>query len=394
MSGGAKIPNAPNLSGNVAQANQTAATATSDASQQMNTAKLYNDNAQKNLSNVTNTSNSMASQIGQQASQNISQYGSTFAPLQAEQAQQAQAYGGTANVQRLQGMAVAGANTADQAARSNSAAALASEGVDPASIHGGALDRQAGVAGAGQVAAAGTQSAVNTMNTGNQLVSQANQLGMQVGQQGTQGAATAANTVQQGQQGINQTNSAGISNLGAAANYLNVGTNANSSAGNLANTQYQDQAEQQKMEQAQQNSTMAGIGSVAGAAGMFMAGGGIVTKPIGGANLAGHMMGPMAHSGLPVVHGAVRPRQAIPMSFEPMDAGGPITAKGALPPGTFGATTDRKLIAATPGEFMMPKDVVTHLGTEKLHKMIDKTREDANKRRAIPIPYQPHMSNP
>ncbi len=392
MSGGAKIPSAPNLSGNVATGNQTAATATSDAQQQLNTAQQYNNNAQKNLANVTNTSNSMAGQIGSQATQNMSTYGSSFVPLQAQQAQQAQTYGGTANIQKLQGQAVAGANTADQAARSNSAAALASEGVDPASVHGAALDRQAGVVGAGQVAAAGTQSAVNTTNIANAMTNSANNLGLQVGAQGTSGAATSAGTAQAGQLGVNQTNSSGISNLGAANQYLNTATGANNGAVNAADAGYGMQQKQYGMQQSANNSNVAGVGSLVGAAGMFMEGGGIVGQHFGGIGPGGHMALPMAHSGLPVVKGSVRPRQAIPMSFEPMDLGGPVTSQGALPAGTFGSTTDRKPAMLTPGEFVMPKDIVQHLGTEKLHKMIDSTREKANLRRAIPVPHAPHMS--
>jgi hypothetical protein len=46
----------------------------------------------------------------------------------------------------------------------------------------------------------------------------------------------------------------------------------------------------------------------------------------------------------------------------------------------------------TPGEFVIPQDVVQHIGSEKLHKLVDKTREDANKRRAIPVNHPPHMS--
>jgi hypothetical protein len=232
------------------------------------------------------------------------------------------------------------------------------------------------------------------MNTADALVNQANQLGMQVGQQGMAGAASAANTAQQGQAGINSTNATGISNLGAANSYLNTGTNANNSAVGANQAQFQDQQQQYTDQSAQDNAAMGAIGSVAGAAMHFMAGGGIVNKAIGGVPPAGHMMSPLAHSGLPVVRGAVRPRQAIPMTFEPLDMGGPVTAKGALPPGSFGNTTDRKPAMLTPGEFVMPRDVVQHVGAEKLHKMIDKTREDANKRRAIPIPYAPHMSNP
>lgn len=393
MSGGAKVPSAPNLSGNIASNNQTAGTATSDAAQQMNTAQQYNQNAQKNLANVTNTSNSMAGQIGAQASQNIAQYGNTFAPLQAQQAQQAQTYGGTANVQKLQGMAIAGANTADQAARSNSAAALSAEGVDPASVHGAALDRQNSITGAGQVAAAGTQSAVNTTNTANAMTNQANQLGVQVGQMGTQGAATAAGTAQAGQLGVNQTNSSGISNLGASNAYLNTATGANQGAVDANRAQFGMQQQQYTDQSSQDNAAIGAIGSLGGAAMHFMAGGGIVGQHFGGIGPGGHMTSPIAHSGLPVVKGAVRPRQAIPMSFEPMDLGGTVSTQGALPPGSFGNTTDRKPALLTPGEFVIPADVTKHLGAEKLHKLIDSTREKANLRRAIPIPFQPHMSH-
>ncbi len=392
MSGGAAIPKAPDLSGNVASANQTAQTATSNAAQTMNTANTFNQNAQQNLQGVTAQTNSMAGQIGAQASKNINTYGNTFVPLQAQQAQQAQDYGSEANVQKLQGMAVANTNTANQAARANSAAALASEGVDPASIHGGALDRQAGVAAAGQVAAAGTQSALNTENTANQRVSAANQLGLQVGQQGTVGAATAAGVGTEGQTAINQTNASGVGNLTAANTYLNTGVNANKSAADVGTQGYQNQMTQYQAQQAQDNSTMGAIGSVAGAAMMFMEGGGTVPTHIGGASIGHGARAPMAHSGLPVVHGAVRPRQAAAFPFEPMFSGGPVTARGALPVGAVPGTTDRKPALLTPGEFVVPHDAVQHMGTEYWHKQVDKAREAANKRRAIPINHPPHMS--
>ncbi|MDP9112267.1 MAG: hypothetical protein M3O20_01140 [Acidobacteriota bacterium] len=391
MSGGSSVPKAPDLSGNVDSANATAKTATSDAAQTMNTATAYNANAQSNLSNVTNTTNSMAGQIGSTASQNLSTYGSSFVPLQSKEASDASNYGSDANVQKLQGQAVANVNTANQAARSNSAAALASEGVDPASIHGAALDRQNSVQQAGQTAAAATQSATNTKNTAFSMENTANQLGLQVGAQGTSGAAQAASTSQSGQNTINSTNSSGVNNLTAANSYLNSSTNANNSAVSAANTQFQDQAQADTMQNSANNSTMSAIGSVAGAAAMFMEKGGTVPEHIGGVPAAGRPL-QMAHSGLPVSKGSVRPRQAIPMAFEPMFTGGPVTTRGALPVGAIPGTTDRKPAMLTPGEFVVPKDVVDHLGTEKLHKLVDKTREDANKRRAIPVPHAPHMS--
>jgi hypothetical protein len=389
MSGGAKTPTPANLSGNVSNANSTFGTATSDAGQTMNTAQQYNTNAQNNLSNVTNTSNSMAGQIGSQATQNMNTYGSTFVPLQQEQAQQAQAYGSQANISKLQGQAIANTAGADQAARANSAQALASEGVDPASIHGAALDRQASVTGAGQEAAAGTQSAINTTNTANQMVANANQLGTQVGNMGTAGAATAANTAAAGQQSVNQTNQTGVNNLTAANSYLKTGTDANSSAANIANTQFGEQQQAYTDQQQQSAGLMSSIGGIAGAAAMFMEGGGSVPGTPTAGIPTGHTF---AHSGLPVRKGHVMPRQPIQMPFEPMDAGGQVTAKGALPVGSIPGTTDRKPAMLTPGEFVIPQDVVQHIGSEKLHKLVDKTREDANKRRAIPVNHPPHMS--
>lgn len=388
MSGGAAIPKAPDLSGNIASANATAGQATADATQTMNTASAYNQNAQQNLTGVTNQANSMAGQIGSTASQNLNTYGSQFTGLQAQEAQQAANYGSQANVQKLQGMAVANANASNQAARANSASALASEGVDPASIHGAALDRQNSVTGAANIAGASTQSALNTANTAFGMENTANQLGLQVGSLGTQGAATAANTAESGQNTINSTNASGIQNLQGANSYLNSSTAANNGAVSANQADFSNQMAVSAAQQAQQNSTMSAIGSVAGAAMMFMEKGGVV----GGSNITRGARSPMPHSGLPVVAGHVRPRQAIPMPFEPMYAGGPVTTRGALPLGAIPGTTDRKPAMLTPGEFVIPHDVVQHLGSEKLHKLIDKTREDANKRRAIPIQHAPHMS--
>jgi len=389
MSGGASIPKAPDLSGNIASANATAGQATSDATQTMNTASAYNQNAQANLSNVTNTNNSMAGAIGANATQNLNTYGSQFTPLQSQEAQQAANYGSQANVQKLQGMAVANANTADQAARSNSAAALASEGVDPASVHGAALDRQNSVTNAGNVAGAATNSALNTQNTAFGMENTANQLGLQINQQGTAGAATAAQTADAGQSTINSTDATGIQNLQGANSYLNSSTNANNGAVAANQAGFQDQMAVSAAQQAQQNSTMSAIGSVAGAAMMFMEKGGSVP---GVPTTGSKPMAYMAHSGLPVAAGHVRPRQAIPMAFEPMYTGGPVTTRGALPVGSIPGSTDRKPAMLTPGEFVIPKDVVDHLGSEKLHKLVDSTREKANQRRAIPTHYAPHMS--
>lgn len=368
-SGGGSVPNAPDLSKQTDQANATYGTATSNAAQTMNTAQSYNDAAQKNLSNVTSQTNSMAGQIGAQAGQNMSTYGSSFVPLQQQEAQAAANYGSDANVARLQGQAIANTNSANQAARQNSAQALASEGVDPASVHGAALDRQASVMGAAQAANAGTQSAIQTQQTAFGMQNQANQLGTQVGQMGTQGAATAAQTAQAGQAGMNQTNSAGVNNLTAANSYLNTATGANKSAADIQNSQFSDQMQAYQAQQAASGSMLSSIGSIAGAAAMFMEEGGVVPRGTSGQGTLG----------------------AIPSTTN-YSAGGGVTARGALPRSPIPGSTDTKPALLTPGEFVIPKDVVDFLGQEHLHKLVDKTRAQANTRRAIPVQHSPHVS--
>jgi hypothetical protein len=399
MSGGAKVPTAPNLSGNIAAGNNTAATATSDASQTLNTANAYNQNAQSNLSNVTNQANSSAGQLSANATQNLNSYSQNFAPLQQSEAQQATNYGSADNVSRLQGQAVANVAGANQAARANSAQALASEGVDPASVHGAALDRQAGVQGAGQEAAAGTQSAIQTQQTAFGMANTANQLGMQVGAQGDQAAATAAQTAEGGQSSVNQTNQTGIGNLTANTSQLNAGTNANNSAVSANQAQFGDQQTQYTDQNQQNAGTMSAIGSLVGGAAAFMERGGVVPGghgihhgiPVPGRVRFPHMVVP-AHSGLPVNPNHFAQPPGLPTKFEPMFHGGPVSAKGALPVGSVPGSTDTKPAILTPGEFVVPKDAVDHMGTEYWHKQVDKARETANKRRAIPVPYAPHMS--
>lgn len=368
-SGGGSVPKAPDLSQQTNQANATYGTATSNAAQTMNTAQAYNQNAQNNLSNVTSQTNSMAGQIGAQANQNMQTYGSSFVPLQQQEAQEASNYGSQANVARLQGQAVAGVNSANQAALQNSQQALASEGVDPASIHGAALQRQQAIQGAAQAANAGTQSAIQTQQTAFGMQNQANQLGMQVGASGTQGAATAAQTAQSGQAGINQTNSSGVNNLTAANSYLNSATNANNSALTAQQNQFSDQMQSYQAQQAASSGMLSSIGSIAGAAAMFMEEGGVVPRGTSGEGSLG----------------------AIPSTTN-YSAGGGVSARGALPRSPIPGSTDTKPALLTPGEFVIPKDVVDFLGQEHLHKLVDKTRAQANSRRAIPVQHSPHVS--
>jgi len=357
MSGGGKAPAAPSLAGQVNNANTTFGQATSDAAQTLGTAQNYNTAAQNNLSGVVNTNNSMAGAIGNAAQQNLSTYGSTFTPLQATEAKAAQDYGSSDNIARLSGQAVGNVNAGVQASRANSAAALASEGVDPASIHGAALDAQSRVGGAAAAANAGTQAAIQGQQTAFGMENTANALGTQVGQLGTQGAATSANVADTGQNTVNATNSSGVNNLTAANQYLNTGVNANNSSVNANQAQFQDQLQSYNAQQQQSAGVGSLVGTLAGAA----------TQAI-----------PFMAEGGPV-----------PSDYS---TGGNVTARGALPASPIPGSTDTKPALLTPGEFVMPKDVVDFKGQDYFHRQIDSIREAKNKRMAIPTQHAPHQS--
>lgn len=364
MGKGGGTPSAPDMSQQIGHANQTFDTATSNAAQTMNTAKGYNDNAQKTLSNITGSQTPVMNSVNDTAQQNLQSYGKTFVPLQQQQAQQAQDYGSEANTNLRKGMATADVNANFNAQRANSQAALASEGVDPASIHGGALDAQSRVQQAAASAQAGTQSVLQTQDTARQLTSQANQLGLQVGQAGTGAAATGAGIGSGIVNNTNATNSAGVNNLTAANTYLNTATGANSSAANIQHTQFQDQLAAQQAAAA--NGPMSQIGALAGSAMKAYTGG--------------------LERGGPVPHGYMA-GGAIPA---PSYAhGGPVTARGALPVSPIPGSTDTKPALLTPDEFVIPRDVATWRGHQHWYKQMDKAREEMAAAHGIP----PQMSS-
>jgi len=381
--GGQGIP-AANQQQNIQNAQQTYGTATSDAAQTMNTAQALNAQSQQTLANVNGASNNAMNQVANTANQNLSTYGNTFVPLQAQQAQQAQNFLSQGNQQALIGSAVAGANQGTQAALQNQRAQLASEGVDPASIGGAALQQQAAVQGGAAAAGAGSNEYLNVQNTGNQMLNTANQLGMQVGAQGTQGQATAANIGSGMVSNTNNTNNSNVNNLTASGTYLGQATNAGNSAQNASSAQFNQQQQGYQDQQQQQASGMSNLGSIAGMAAMFMEGGGPVPSyapPVAGIPLP-HLLQRPPGAFYTAASGPVNAPGQLPSYAE----GGPISQKGALPHPIIPGTTDSKLIAATPGEFMLPKDVAEFMGHEKLHNLIDKTREKMAERKGIPTP--------
>ena len=355
-------------------------TATNDATQTMNAAQSANSNNQAILNSTNGNTTSAMGNLNAEANENLSNYGSTFTNLQQEQANQAANYAGPENVRQLQGQAVANQTQATQAALANQRASLASEGVDPASAHGSALTQQAQIQGAASAAGAASNAYTQAQLTGAQLENNANQIGLNVGAQGAQ------QSVESGQLGLGQaqTNAqvgaSGISNLTAANQYLGTANTANST---LANTQEGQFGEQQQLYQDQQQqaaSKAAAIGQTV--AGMGQTGAGVaesVASAARGGAIPNNARIATAHN----IQG-VQPTSYL--------QGGVVTPRGALPHPIVPGTTDTKLAALTPGEFVIPRDVAQHMGHEKLHKLIDKTREDIGAR-AGAIPGGPQQTS-
>jgi hypothetical protein len=327
MSGsGNQSPGAPDLSKNIGNANQTFNTATSNAGQTFNTAQAYNQNAQNTLSQVNGANTPMMNQVNQTAGANLNSYNQNFMPLQQQQVQQAKDYTNDQNVQQLQGMAVADQNASLQSSLANQRSALASEGVDPASVHGSALTTQAGIQGAANNANAANQSYLQTQATGRGLVQGANQLGLQVGQAGTTGAQAGSGIGTQMVGNQNQTNAAGINNLTAANTYLGTANNANQSSAGIAGQQYNEQLTEQQANAARDNGKWSAVGTALGMAGGFASNfqrGGVVPGYARGGPV-GH---PSQHLGMaqqppvaPFSGGGVLPRQ-LPNNY---DMGGPV----------------------------------------------------------------------
>jgi len=377
MSSGGSIPKAPDLSGQSDQANATYKTATSDAAQTAATAKAYNEQSQATVNNVVGQEMPMVGNVNNAANNNLSTYASTFTPLQQEQAQQAANYTSEANVKNLQGSAAATSNASTQAALANQRQQLASEGIDPGSVQGQALTQQAAVQGAANTAGAENNAYTQAQQTGAALMNSANQVGLQAGSLGTTQANSGANIGNQtaGMQGT--VNAQDVGNTTAANSYLNTATSANKSAADIQNSQFSDQMQQYQAQQQANSSMMSSIGSIAGAAAMFMEKGGPVPHTmIGNPDRASPTVGlPPRFMNPYTAPGLIR-------SF--YEHGGPVTNHGAMSQSPMPGSTDTKPAMLTPDEFVIPREAATWKGHEHWYKQIDKANEERSMRLGLP----------
>jgi hypothetical protein len=364
---------------------------------------VYNQQAGQNQQVIN--ADIAAQQAQQQAAQQAQQrYQQVYQPLENQMAQQAQTYASPDRIATQMGAASADVGTQFDQQRQNAAANLESFGVDPSSTRYAALDAGVRNQQAAAQAAAANQARLQTEATGNALMANAINVGrglpgdvnagysssVGAGQGAVGAGATTAGTGAQlmgtapgyygsGNSlygamgtgiglgtnaigGANQMFGMGTGSIGAGNQAMGYANQAIGGWGNTLNQGYQNQLAQFN---ANQNAS-SGFGSILGT----------------GLGIAGSMAG--FSEGGAVPDAGPQPGMA---QVTPVGNPGRYVPPGASP--TNGAVPDDVGIAVTPGEFVIPKDVVSWEGEKNMQKMIQKSRDERVKNtiaRPQPVP--------
>jgi hypothetical protein len=333
----------------------------------------------------------IAQQNKANAQQDRAQYENTTVPLLNEQAQEAQQYNNPDFRNQQMGAAGAAVGQSFDAARDNATRDLESYGIDPSSTRYGALDLGVRVQQAAATAGAENQAGLQVDATGRALTQQAIQngqigAGMVSGAYNTalQGNAAAANT------GL-ATTASGASTMGTAPQYSALGNTALNTAGATTAQQFANQQtnyqDQYTADQASSQAWGALAGQFIGAAGKalpfaFLADGGAVPSQGSAMAAPGPAVGPAASA--PAMAAPAAPQSRFVFSAAGGDVptpavGGDVTPGGRVPAAASpsgGQRVDDVNARVTAGEFILPKDVTSWLGEEKLQKLIAKSRQD------------------
>lgn len=262
------------------------------------------------------------------AQEDRQRYEQVFLPIEDKLISEFQNYGTPERFDKERGRAVADVNANFDAQRKNALARLESYGIDPSQTRNQALDIGMRTAQAAAQAGAADAATQRVENTGRALRAEAINIGRGLPSQvaGSYGQSIAAG--QAGVGGAATTTGAGVGAITSGQGFEQLAQGGYAGAANTRNTQYQNQLSTAQYQQAGMGQILDVVGGLGGAAMGFMQEGGIVSE------------------------------------------------KGALPISPLVGSTDRKPMMATPGEFVVPKDVVEWKGQEFFHKLTAKTRDD------------------
>lgn len=263
------------------------------------------------------------------AQEDRQRYEQTFLPIEDALIEEFQNYGTPERFDKERGRAIADVNANFDAQRKNALTRLESYGIDPSQTRNQALDIGMRTAQAAVSAGAADAATQRVENTGRALRAEAINIGRGLPSQvaGSYGQSIAAG--QAGVGGAATTTGAGVGAIQSGIPFGQLGQSGYAGAGNTMNTQFQNQLARAQHQQAGMGQWLDVAGTLGGAA------------------------------------------------IGVIQEGGVIPEQGALPISPVPGSTDRKLMLTTPGEFVVPKDVVDWKGQEFFHKLARKSREEA-----------------
>ncbi len=278
-------------------------------------------------------------------------YEQRYQPLEDDLIREFQRYDTGARRNLEAGRAMAGVARAHDAQRANAEQRLASYGIDPSQLRTGALDLQARTAQAAQMAAAGNAARQRVEDTGRALRAEAINIGRGMP---SQVAQSYGQTLNAGTSAMGNVNAA----VGQGANIMGTGQGWGQMGGN------------------QLGQTMQGINNMySGQLAGYEASGGALGA-LG--NIAGQALGAWAGSGFVEGGGAVGVLPDDNMTRKNAsyaEGGGAALNLQGSDMSPVPGPNDTIPITVAEGEYIIPKDVVMRMGTEKLDKLIESTRQ-------------------
>jgi hypothetical protein len=274
------------------------------------------------------------------AKKDRARYEQIFQPLEQDLATDAATYASPEKKDLEVGRAQANVAQQFTQAREQAKSQLEGYGINPSATRFAALDIGMRANEAAAKAAAGNQAALNVENTGRALRSEAINVGK--GYPGSIAQSYANSTGQGNSAGGQQlaTTASGASTMGTAPQWQQIGNSAVGQWGNILNTGYQNQLSAWQANQ----SASSGIGGALGIVGGIIAG---------------------------LAEGGTVPESAIPAPSATGQGGAvPVDASPSR-----GAAIDDVPARLTPGEFVVPQDVVRWKGEEFMQNLIKKSRE-------------------
>lgn len=342
MGGKSKAPPPPDFSA-IAAASERAAKLNFDLGmQQLSWAKEQYAQDREIADTVIASALATQAQNEKNAAADRAFYETTYRPLEMDLARDATEYASGARKNLEAGRAQAAVTQQFDQARRAATQNLEAFGVDPTSTRYAALDIGARTQQAAAAAAAGNQAIQQTEAMGRAMRSEAINVGR--GYPG-QIAGTYGTALQAGNAAVNSglaTTASGANTMGTTPQYMGLSNQAVGTWGNTVNQGYQNQLAAFNANNNQSSGWGGVAGAVIGGAMRFMEKGGAVDDNI------------------------------IDGEFRDVTPGGNVPASASP---TRGAAIDDVPARLTPGEFVVPKDVVAWKGEEYFQKLIQGSRK-------------------